>query len=305
MGDTQIEMEDTSQIPNPIEVRRIRRSSMLGLIVFVMLVLISACGNVFLTIYFCNMRGWVPTFSFFVALGLLLAQPCLLSIWLALASERLWVRLVAFTGILGGLILIYLKAFDLAEEPVPMEIAGIIIGIAIALAIVIQTPLWIYRAMSKLAIRLPEQRRSLPATSQFSIKHLLIAMTIAAMIVASTKAMLPEFNSNDMGPAPWRAIISFLLFFVVLIGLLSFVSLAAVFSAKQRKMFVALAVLFFLLAPMASITMMQGSSLFGPMGWDWKATANTYAFVWTIGSALIGVLWIFYLIGYRLEKAET
>ena len=61
---------------------------------------IAMLGNILLTLYYLNFLK--QDFHFFLAIGLLVAQPCILSIWCALGGQRAVVRKTGVHGNVGA-----------------------------------------------------------------------------------------------------------------------------------------------------------------------------------------------------------
>ena len=274
-----------------------------ALVVLVLLVSLAIAGNILLTVFFYDgQRFQWPVF--FVALGLLVSQPCLLSIWCAMGGERgLW-RIPAATGILFVLLAIYIKTMEVLDTHIPLEVIIMISVIALAITVILQIPLWIFRQTTRQVIRLPSEASTNLATNQFGIKHLLVVMTIAAIVVAIARSSFPESNFDGGAPAGLWTQLSLLLLFLICVGcLMTFLALAAVFSQTKRRLFRLLLGLFLLVCPLASIQfMINYSSLFGTGDFSFTEMINMYLFFWSLAAGIVGIMWIFYLIGYRLER---
>jgi hypothetical protein len=292
--------------PRPKQVKSQRQIA--ALVTLISLVICAAAGNLIITRLFVGFRGPGPFYSYSIFMGLLLAQPCLLSIWCAWGSGNSALRIFSSMGVLAGLTLVYMNAF-VNGKPMVIEIVLIFAGAALMATTIIQVPLWIYRKFTKRSLRLRNHAIPESTSSQFSIKQLLIAMTVAAIVVTGTKALLPELNDNR-GPGfiPWMQIISVLLFFAVTICLTSFVVLAFVFSPRKHKLaFFVLLVLFFSIAPWGTSWIVSNSFPFLRAGTPWTLldTAKMFIFFWSVGLTLTTVLSLFYLIGFRLEENST
>lgn len=277
------------------------RRQIWSLAIFLALVLLAVLGNIVLTAIFFEDLAF-ESISFFVALGLLVAQPCLLSIWCALGSERVVVRVPAAMGILFILTAVYLKTMHFLDSSMPLEVVFFVGGLVLATTIILQIPLWLFRWLSCQVIQLPAASKSSISTNQFGIRHLLISMTIAAIIVAVARATVPSGNLE--GPSiPWGQLILFLLYFVITACLLSFLALAVVFSRRKRWLFTVLLFVFLLACPYGGILVMENTRAFGGMlKLGVQETLNMYIFIGSIAAGIISVLLVFHAIGYRLEK---
>lgn len=279
---------------------RDRRQS-LSLVILIGLVVIVAAGNIALTSYYFNGPAF-QSFSFFVALGLLVVQPCLASIWCALGNERGLVRIPAAMGILVIWLATYLKTLHALDNNLPLEIVVVIGCLVIATCIILQIPLWMFRVTTKQVIRLPADLELNLGTNQFGIKHLLIAMTLVAIIVAVLRAAFPESELGTTGFFPWWQLSLFLLYFVITTCLLTFLTLAVVFSQRRRWVYASLLAVLLLACPWGGMQAMTTGNLFGGINWGIFEWMNMYIFIFSIAAGLMGVLLVFYLVGYRLEK---
>ena len=275
-----------------------------ALIMLVVLVMVAIIGNIFGTIFFFEgTRIFWPIF--FVALGLLVAQPCLLSIWCALGNERgIW-RIPAAMGIVLLLLAIYLKTMEMLDDSIPWEVIIAISAITLAISLILQIPLWIFRQTTKQVIQLPTDADALLASNQFGIKHLLITTTLVAIVLAFVTNAFPESSFQGGTPAGiWMQLILFLVFFICISCLLTFLALAAIFFETKRGIYLVLLSLFLLFCPLASIQFIRSFAgmLFGPIGFGVTEVVNTYLFVWSLAAGILGIMWIFYFIGYRLKK---
>ena len=98
---------------------------------------IAMLGNILLTLYYLNFLK--QDFHFFLAIGLLVAQPCILSIWCALGGQRAVVRIPAFMGMLALLFIVYMGI--LVSSGAPGSIVSILGVCVIAITLIIQIPL--------------------------------------------------------------------------------------------------------------------------------------------------------------------
>jgi hypothetical protein len=170
------------------------------LITLILLAVLALLGNICLTTYYFDSATFFE-YDFFVCLGLLVAQPCVLSIWCALGSENPLVRLPTSMGILFILLTGYIKTMEMKDSSIPLEVVILISSIAVALTAIVQIPLWIFRRASNQSIQIPSKQGTAIALKQFSIKQLLIVMTIAAIVVTVAQATFPAGQLNAVAPA--------------------------------------------------------------------------------------------------------
>jgi len=278
----------------------------LALTALVSIFAIALIGNIFGTIYYLSsFTGGGPHFDYFVAMGLLIAQPCLLCIWCALGGQNPILRVLISMGMLTALTLTYAKVLE--NDGAPLEVTLIICGAVGALVVVLQIPLWIFRVSTKQAIVL-DLGDSQSGSNQFGIMHLLIATALVAILTAVTKAYFPTGSIID-GSAPfsWIRLGIFLLSFAISIGLLTFLILAFVFDQKRRIVFLCFLFLFLLAAPLGCIMAMDAFPTFRRgfrSVWTFEIVANVSTIVWANALGVAAVLTVFYAIGFRLRKLE-
>ncbi len=260
-----------------------------ALAVLIALVLLAVLGNIFLTALYFEQLAF-ETFSFFFWLGLLISQPCLLSIWCALGSEKAIVRIPAAMGILFVLSAVYFKTMQFLDNSMPLLVVLVLGGLVLATTIILQIPLWLFRALTGQVIQIPSEANFSNSANQFGIKHLLISMTIAAVVVAIARAIVPSGNL-DSPSIPWGQLILFLLYFVITACLLSFLSLAVVFSRAKRWKYLVLLSVFLLACPYGGILVtVNTSSVGGGVNIGVRETANMYILIGSISASIIGVL---------------
>jgi len=279
-----------------------KRPHIIALTVLIALFLIAILGNNFATrIYLAANR--LNRFDFFMALGLLGIQPCLLSIWCALGAQKAIWRIPVSMGMLTLLTMTYSRVLSL--DGAPLKAILVICAVVAATVGVLQIPLWIFRIKSKYAIALPLDVEPEISASQFGISHLLFATTLAAILLAIGRVMIPDkWNSGAM-PLPWSSLIVFLIFHIVLATVLAFLLLGTVFNQNRRIVFLVFLLLFLVVAPLGSILVFHSSGIMsraGPQTWTFDFIKNAYTFVWTIAIGIAAVLSFFYLIGFRLQR---
>ena len=277
------------------------RQPIIAIAALLVLFVVALFGNVWGTLYYMKSPP-NPPIHYFVALGFLIAQPCLLCIWCALGGQKTMWRILVSMGMLVILTLVYAKILE--DDGAPLEVTLFLCGIVVAIVAILQIPLWTFRTLTKQTIALPIIFDAELGASQFGIKHLLFATTLAAMLIALAKAYFPVSEIDGTGPVPWFGLITFLLFYVLIACLLTFLMLAAVFNQKHRLVFTFFLGLFLITAPFACIEVMDQTRIFGPSGsgWEIELIARVSTFVWSLAFAIASVLSVFYAIGFRLLK---
>ena len=272
------------------------RQSIIASVIIVVL-FVAVCGNWYGTIYFLE-PNLEYAISYFIALGLLVAQPYLLSIWCALGSLNAVLRIPFAMGTLTVLTFVYAKVLE--RDGAPLEAALVISGIALAMTVVLQIPLWIFRAKTKQVIALPVAKSDL-GKSQIGIKHLLVVTTFVAALVSLSRFIIPE-SALVNGAAPWSEIVWGALTFILATTLLSFLAIGFVFI-PGRRIGILLTLLVFLVATtFGCLAVMSRLNKYGTTYWDFEAYSFTITFLCANTIAILFVLGIFYLIGYRLTK---
>lgn len=279
--------------------------SIIALIAILILFALAAAGNWFLTTYFLDNLGFRT--GFFVALGLLVVQPVLLSIWCALGNQNTMLRLLFSIGMLVVLTFVYTKVLD--TDGAPLEVTLVLCGIVLAIAAIVQIPLWIFRTLTGNVLMLPpRQLEGQPelSRSQYGIKHLLLITTVVALLTTLLRILAPEKALEGRSNAvPWFELSVFLLTFIVAKSLLAFLTLGAVFNQKRRLRFVFAQFVFLIVMPLVCLEVLRRSNLFGVVSvWEPEPIISVFVFFWSLSAAIIIGLGTFYLIGYRLMKPQ-
>jgi hypothetical protein len=164
--------------------------------ILVSVILLFACANVFGPRLFWNVAGWdLLQYCALFATGGLVAEACLLAIWAALGAQRAILRIpltVALVLVAGCSYVIGLK---LPADDLPMDVAVFMIAAGLLIYGCMQVPLWGLRVITQQQIDLPHKtggaataRRS----TQFGLRHLLIAMAMVGILLVLVKQALPQ-----------------------------------------------------------------------------------------------------------------
>lgn len=234
------------------------------------------------------------------AIGAMLAEPCLVAVWLALGYQQVVLRIPLATGVLIGVVLAYLQTLNLLDPGnLPLEVTVFFSLIAAAIFAVLQIPFWIFRLTSGQVITSTDKSGKVDA-SQFGIRHLMITMTVAAVIVLLVKNVIPEGSWE--GGTPWKRMIYFVSPYLVGICVLAILCTALVFSQGNRELLV-IVIVGIVTAGSISLYYMPTN---GPLG----TRINIERFVrnvclFSVGflATMIGVLSVYYRIGFRLRES--
>ncbi len=266
------------------------------------LIVVALAGNSLATLYF-----WQPKTSseplLCLMIGILIAQPCLLAVWYALGSQKVIVRAPMTIGIMFLLLIGYVLTFACRDPGMPGEIPVFFLGIALGLFSITQFPLWIYRRATRQVIS-QRQINSEFRSSQFGIKHLLIATTIAAVLISlgqfTISFLEPEFATG----APIGQIIRFLVPYVVMVSLIAFLCTAFIFFGRRRLLVgVALLLIISISAILLSSQLVIGT-VFGTFNFS-QIARNVSLFLIGFSGTMVSVMIIYYSIGYRLRSDKV
>jgi hypothetical protein len=282
-----------STISNQMKFRKI-----IAWLPLMMWVAVFALGNFVVPIFVSEVRFRSVEGTFYSSIfGLLVVQPCLLAVWLALGNQRLVLRVSIALGILFVLACLFLIALNMVNGSMPLEVYLMCVGLGVMVMLSIAIPLWFFRVRSGGIIALADSRSTHHSINQFGIKHLLVATTVAGLMIALAQIAIP--HAKFRGDAPWGEIIAFcvaLNLFVVLLALLSF---AFVFIPKRRLVTGIGMVSVGFLGPFP----VAGFLVNFVSAFQFLETAvNTMSFGVILTLAMSLVLASFYWIGFRLQK---
>lgn len=260
----------------------------------------SAMGNALGTLFFLETRlpGEWGDLLVCSAAGFLVAQACLIAVWLTLGRQFLLVRMCLALGTLSALVCAYvlgLQHLELGRSSMPSEIPLIIAGTAFVIVGMISLPLALVRWRVRRFIGREIVCQN--ATAQFEIRHLFAATAGIALLVPLAQRAFS--NGDFVGGAPRRDIISFIAIYMFLSCLTCLLSVALVFDEKRRVLnFPLLAAVILLGSPIATRIL---SAWFGSN--FSRATNNSIVYMTSLSAALLFVLGMFFLFGYRLQKS--
>ena len=281
-----------------------KRSFFSPAVVIVALVIFAAFGNFVGTLLFWHF-DWMaaPLFfktAFFFALGLLIAQPCLLSIWCVLARQAVIVRVPISLGILFVLICDYILTFRFLDSgSIPGEVLIVFLGIPFSIVSAICVPLWLLRWKNGFSLGIGSQSENEIESSQFGIRHLFILTTATAIMIPIAQRTFGG-ASIDSSNAPWFELVSFIALYMMLAWLISMISIAIVFKRETRFRMVALMVIAVFLCPVFVSALLAFS--FSSFRWQFDNAVYSVAFALALATGICSVLGIFYRLGYRLQR---
>ena len=260
-------------------------------------VIVALLGNTMGTVFFWQADE--VELILCLAIGAMLAQPCLLAVWIALGYQQVVIRIPSALGILLGLVMSYLQTLHMLDpSDLPLEVTIFFFSVAAAIFVVAQLPFWIFRTASHQVIARVDKSEN--TASQFGIRHLMITMTIAAVIVLIVKNVIP--SGDWEGGAPWMQFIRFVTPYFVGICVLALLCTALVFSQGHRRL-LALVIGGVVITGSISLYLMPSNGLVGLSGVGMEIfVRNATLFFLGFSATMIGVLSVYYRIGFRLRK---
>ena len=146
-------------------------------------------------------------------------------------------------------------------------------------------------------------RKESEEASQFAIKHLMIATTIAAVIAAVSKYAF-ETGELDSGE-PWGEIVGFITTFALFVSMITLLCVAFVYTGAGGAGRIGIGILLGLVVTVGTVGVREVVNAVTSGGSDPRMLTNIYAFTVSLTTVLTVVLFAFYSMGYRLQRANT
>lgn len=258
------------------------------------------------TSFFWELPGGTGTrqiaLSFFN--GMFLSLPILLSLWMVLGPQIWIIRLPLASGSLLALLGIYLATISIQSSNAPGEVYWIMSAIALAVVVSIQIPLWIVRFFKR--VHISRRGSGSSAGSQFSIKHLLIATTVFALVLPLLQWFTTLGSARQMPGVMFREMLGFCGIFILVLAFLTLLSVLIVFAPKLRFWSLALLIIGIILLPFAvvpSISYVIGSRF--TVGDYFDMGLNVITFSAANALTMIVSMYLYYSIGFRLESSRA
>lgn len=236
--------------------------------------------------------------------GMLLSLPILISLWAVFGAQTWIIRLPLAFGTLVALLTIYLATISSQPGSTPPDLHWLFSVITLAVVLSIQIPLWIIRLWKQVWIS--RQGTDSPGRSQFSIKHLLIATTVFALLIPLLQWFATLDSTGQMPGRVYTDAIGFCSIFILVLAFLTLLSVLIVFSPKLRIWCLCLLILGIFTLPVAvvpSIRYMLGRQNYATT--DLIDTGlNVMAFSASNAITIIVVLFMYFVIGFRLRSSE-
>ena len=239
-----------------------------------------------------------------VFLGMFLALPILLSIWTTLGAQTWLVRIPSALGIIFGLLCAYLLTIKILDQNTPAEILWMFAGVALAVTVVVQIPLWILRIWLSVRITRDFDSHSV-ADSQFSIKQLLICTTVIAVTIPFIQWLISIGDIDRSVGVPLSVVVGFCTIFILVMLLLVMLSLLIVFGGKLRGWCIGVLCLAWLVIPFAIIsplTSVMGRQFATTSKFDMGLNVATFSISHSLTVTL--ALALYFAIGFRMERIE-
>lgn len=241
---------------------------------------------------------WSSALSF--AIGALVAQPCLLAVWLSLSNQKLVVRSSIAIGLIVMLTLGYLAALvGFQRRGMPGQIPLIIGGLSLTIFVLVSIPLIVFRVKTERSISKGNKDDVDLNSMQFGIRHILIATTVFAVAIPLAQPVFSTLSFDR--DTPWFEILTFVGLFALLVWNICLLSVAVVFS-NQRVRYLVVLVLTTLIAPIfVSIMLSLIFDSFRPF--ELTSCINSVLFAVSFSGSMIMVLWSYRAIGFQLSQA--
>ena len=277
----------------------------------IILLLVAALGNFGITALvtqFTSFNGTAEHVCSILA-GLLIAQPCLLGIWTAMAPLNWLSRMTIGSTALALLTLIYILAmhiFTPVGDGIQGELVLTFLGIAFSTFAAVGTSIGIIRITRKFQISRISKQNDSAVVGQFKIGQLMIVTTLLAVATALGKLLLPLLSFRADGP-PWGEIIFFIGCFFAITVFLCWLTTAVVFASKGRL--IAIVGLLASLAcgpPVVVILLRSTIPTFNYGGNQglFEMCVNTFLYCISLVFTLIVVQGIYFGLGFRFRSTR-
>ena len=280
---------------DPTSESTIRPKRFLATIVICTLVFIAAIFNVVWAKLVAE--GQPNDLILCILTGIGIAEVALIATWCGLGIQKIVMRIPLSMGVLICLACIFIGVMISTDRgPVPLEVPIVYLSITIVQALLIQIPMWIFRVTTRLAI-VPQGIAEIQTSdSQFGIKHLMIATSVAAILVAVVQQLFRhgEFD-GDVG---WIEILGFVCTLELFISLATLLCVSIVFSNRSRLAIGIALGSFCLLGP---LSVREVLGVVDPSSRP-SSLLNLYGFSLSLILTTIVFLFVFYAIGYRLSE---
>ncbi len=287
------------------EPTKIERNISAGILVCA-LVVAAAVGNTLFTMYFHSLQPGVNTlheFGLCVAIGALIAQPCLLSIWCFLLDQRIIIRVPVSMGILLGLTCLYISVLRSLENGnnLPAEAVLFLTSIPFACVLITGIPMLLLRLLGRRVISCEDSDQPNIESTQYGIRHMFFLMFLIAVLLLIAQRTFAGIGFQ--GSAPLIEIIVFVTLFGLLACLLCILSLALVFHPGSRLWSAALIVVSMLAAPALVIWILfSRTAIPGPIQLSYFVNASGFAA--SLAITQCATLALFYGLSFRMRPLE-
>jgi len=235
------------------------------------------------------------------AVGGLVAEACLLAIWVVLGTQAVKFRL----PLTGALVLVaacsFLIGLQLPFDGMPLDVAIIIISAGVAMYCCMQVPLWIMRAITRRRIDLPEagSLSTKQESAQFGLRYLLTCTAAVGVLLVLVKHSLPE--GSLAFDTSWGELFGGGFVFVAFSALVCLPSVWLALADERRILWaVWLAVMGIGGPPIVFAALV---AMFGPIRYAAEAIASIFSFGLGAGGTTLLVLLVARFLGYRLVPA--
>jgi hypothetical protein len=168
-----------------------------------------------------------------LSIGLLVAQPGIIAVWAALSDQQLIHRLSLATATLFAMSAAYIGTLNALDRGLPMDVGLILLSIpAILFGSTASAMGFLRRQKGIVLTKSLTEHTHEDQSRQFSIKFLLVATTVIAVLIPVVKWAIP--SGGFEGNAPWMEVGTFIVLFAVLSWAIFLTSLILVFHSNHR-----------------------------------------------------------------------
>lgn len=298
----EVNVSDTALSPEkPFEQKTTLRSSIALTTSLIVISLVAIAGG---TLYLWDLPWGMGSLQLVInsCNGMLLALPILISIWIALGNHTWLIRIPLAFGTMISMLSVFFLSIASYTSPTPPEVYYLFASVAFAVTTIVQIPLWISRIWMNLRIT-QDASPATSASSQFSIRQLMISTALVAVLIPLCQWLI-EIGQFDGGTGiPATTVIGFCAIFIVVMVFLAGLALAIVFGSRTRLVSIGILCLALILIPVAILQPLGnvlGAKFAGTNRTDMGL--NVAAFSTAHALTLIGVLSLYRLIGFRIER---
>ena len=307
MSDLVSDISSERSVSANSSIRQAENSNTKPIILTAILLAISIITIVIATVWLWNLPFGIGSLQIVICTGngMLMALPVLISIWVSLGSLNWLVRIPLAFGAELVLLCAFLFTISSLSPNAPTEAYWLFSGVALAVTLAIQIPLWGLRIW--MGVRITRHSKSLSTSdSQFSIKHLLISTTLVAVTIPFVEWLMSIGDFDGGTKIPFSVVVGFCTIFILIMLFLAMLSFLVVFVRKLRVWCIAFMCIAWFVIPFAILPTL--SNVLGPQFAVTSQTdmgINTVAFSISHSLTLVLVMWLYLQIGFGVKRLKN